>query len=67
MFTILAIAYTHRQRTLVLTFIIMYEDGRDIYTVRTRHAVLTVVAWDILKPHNLLGNLIVEISHLLIR
>jgi hypothetical protein len=67
MLAILTVAHTHRQRSLVLTFIIMYEDGRDIDTVRTRHAILTIVAWDILKPDNLLSHLIVEISHLLVR
>jgi hypothetical protein len=67
MLAILTVAHTHRQRSLVLTFIIMYEDGRDIDTIRTRHAILTIVAWYILKPDNLLCHLIVEISHLHVR
>ena len=67
MLAILTVAHTHRQRSLVLTFIIMYEDGGYIDTVRTRHTIFTIVAWDILKSDNLLRHLIVEISHLLIR
>jgi hypothetical protein len=43
----------------------MDEDGWDINTIGTRHAVFTIVARDNLQAHNLLGNLIVKIPHLL--
>jgi hypothetical protein len=44
MLAILSIAHTHRQRTFVLTLVVVYKDGWNIHTVRTRHAVLTIVA-----------------------
>ena len=57
---VLGVARVHRQRALVLTFIIMYEDGRNVNTVRTGHAVFAVVAGDILQSHDLMGYLVVE-------
>jgi hypothetical protein len=66
MLAIFGIAHTHRQRTLVLALIVVYKDSWDINAVRTRHAVLTVVAGNILETHNLLGYLLVEVTHLLV-
>ena len=54
------IACTVWQRTLVLTLIIMYEDGGDIDAVWTRHTILTVVTGDILQTHDALSNVLVE-------
>ena len=67
MLAIIAIPYPHWQRPLVLALVVMHKDGRDIYAIRTRHTVFTVVAWDILKTNNLLGNILIEESHLLLR
>ena len=36
------------QRAVVLAFVVMYEDGRDIDAIGTRHAVLAVVAGNVL-------------------
>ena len=49
-----------RQGAVVLTFIIMYEDGGNVDTVRTGHAVLTIVAGNILQTDNALGDVFVE-------
>jgi hypothetical protein len=59
MFAIIAIPYSHRQRTFVLALVVMYKDSRDIHTIRTRHAVFTIVARDILKAYNLLGDILI--------
>ena len=45
----------------------MYEDGRDVNAIGTRHTILTVVAWDILKSYDLVGYFIIQIPHLVIR
>jgi hypothetical protein len=66
MFAILSITHTHRQRTLVLALVVVYKDGWDIHTVRTRHAVLTIVARNVFETYNLLGDILIEESHLLL-
>ena len=38
----------------------MYEDGRDVNAIRTRHAVFTVVAGNILQTHNALCYILVQ-------
>jgi hypothetical protein len=48
------------QRAVVLTFIIMYEDGGDVDAVRTGHAVFAVVAGNILQTYDALGNILVQ-------
>ena len=66
MLALLGITHSHGQRALVLALVVVYKDGRDINAVRTRHAVFTVVARNILKAYNLLGYLFVEVAHLLV-
>jgi hypothetical protein len=66
MLAIIAIPYSHRQRPLVLALVVVYKDGRDINAVRTRHAVFTVVARNILKAYNLLSDILIEESHLIL-
>ena len=60
MLAVFRIACAVWQRTLVLTLIIMYEDGGDIDAVWTRHAILTVITGDILQAHNSFGDVLVE-------
>ena len=67
MLAILSVANAHRQRAFVLTFIIMYEDGWYVNAIGARHAVFAIVAGNILKAYYLLGYLLVEIAHLIIR
>jgi hypothetical protein len=65
MLAILSIAHSHRQRTLVLALVVVYKDGWYIHTVRTRHAVLTIVARNVFETYNLLSDILVKESHLL--
>ena len=65
--TVFRVTYPNGQRAFVLAFIIMYEDGWNINTIRTRHAVLTIVAGDVFQTNNLLGNLLIKVAHLIIR
>ena len=46
----------NRQGAFVLTFIIMYEDTRDVNTIRTGHAILAVITRNGLHLHYLLRN-----------
>ena len=45
----------------------MYEDSGNINAIGTRHTVFAVVTWYILQSDDLMGNLIVQIFHLLVR
>ena len=49
MLAIVGITHLARQYTLVLAFVVMNEDGRDVDAVRTGHAVLAVVAGNVLQ------------------
>jgi hypothetical protein len=46
----------NRKGTFVLTLIIMHKDSWDINTIRTRHAILTVVTRNGLHLHYLFSN-----------
>ena len=48
------------QRAVVLTFIIMYEDGGDVDAVRTGHAVFAVVTRNILQTDDALSYILVQ-------
>ena len=61
MLSVLRVTHTHRQRALVLAFIIMDEDGGDVDAIGTGHAVLTVVAGDILQTDNAVSHLAVQV------
>ena len=60
---VLGRACIHRQRAFVLTFIIMYEDGGNVYTIGTGHTVFAVVAGNILETYYFLCHFLVEIAH----
>ena len=58
--TIVLCLLIFRHIPLVHTFIIMHENGRDVESVRTRHAVLAVVARDGGVGDVEVGNLVLE-------
>jgi hypothetical protein len=49
------------QCALVLTFIIMYEDGRYVDTVGAGHAVFAVVTGNVLKSYDAVSHFLMKI------
>ena len=66
MLAVLCLTNAHRQRTFVLTLIVMHKDGGDVNTVGTRHAILTIVAGNVFQAHNLLGDIAMQVFHLFV-
>jgi len=47
------------QSTLVLAFVVVYEDGGNVNAVGTWHAVFAVIAGDVFEPYDALGHVFV--------
>ena len=64
-FPVFLLEILHREASLVFTFVVMDKDTRNVYAVGARHAILTVVTWDILHPYDFLCHPIKELIFLL--
>ena len=56
---ILLIHFLTRQRTLIFTLVIMYEDGGNVDAIRTGHTIFTVVTRYILQSYDALCHILV--------
>lgn len=62
--TIIFSLTTLRHMALIHTFVIMQQYGRNIDTIRTRHAILTVIARNGRKLHHQISRIIQELHFL---
>ena len=65
-FAILRVLTVHRHAVFVHTLVEVGEDSRNIDAIRTRHAILAIVAWDERIAHELLSGRIEEV-HIFLR